>query len=59
MRSSFPLFPDSASTHSGSVDALFIIWSLVSIFFTLLIGSFTVAMLYLTLREDYLRSRGR
>src|SRR5436305_8397189 len=42
MRSSFPLFPDSASTHSGSVDALFIIWSLVSIFFTLLIAGLIV-----------------
>jgi len=32
MNPSFPLFPDSASTHSGHADALFIIWSLISIF---------------------------
>jgi len=42
MRSSFPLFPDSASTHSGNVDALFIIWSLISIFFTVLIAGLIV-----------------
>ncbi|MBW8877707.1 MAG: cytochrome c oxidase subunit II [Acidobacteria bacterium] len=42
MRSSFPLFPDSASTHAGTVDAIFIIWSLVSIFFTALIAGLIV-----------------
>jgi cytochrome c oxidase subunit 2 len=38
MNSSFPLFPDSASTHSGNVDSLFIIWALISVFFTILIA---------------------
>ncbi|HSS49270.1 MAG TPA: cytochrome c oxidase subunit II [Thermoanaerobaculia bacterium] len=42
MNSSFPLFPDSASTHAGHVDALFIIWSLISIFFTILIAGLIV-----------------
>jgi hypothetical protein len=28
------------------------------IFFTLLIGGFTLALMFLTLREDYLRSKG-
>jgi cytochrome c oxidase subunit 2 len=42
MNSSFPLFPDSASTHAGHVDSLFIIWSLISIFFTLLIAGLIV-----------------
>jgi cytochrome c oxidase subunit II len=42
MRSSFPLFPDSASTHAGHVDLLFVIWSLVSIFFTVLIAGLIV-----------------
>ena len=42
MNSSFPLFPDSASTHAGHVDALFIIWALISIFFTILIAGLIV-----------------
>jgi cytochrome c oxidase subunit II len=42
MNSSFPLFPDSASTHSGNVDSLFVIWSLISIFFTVLIAGLIV-----------------
>jgi cytochrome c oxidase subunit 2 len=42
MNSSFPLFPDSASTHAAHVDALFIIWALVSIFFTILIAGLIV-----------------
>ena len=29
------------------------------IFFTLLIGGFMLALTFLTLREDYLRSKGR
>jgi cytochrome c oxidase subunit 2 len=35
---SFPLFPESASSLSGDVDLLFIAWSAVSAFFTLLIA---------------------
>jgi cytochrome c oxidase subunit 2 len=38
MKSTFPLFPDSASALSGDVDALFIVWALVSVFFTILIA---------------------
>jgi cytochrome c oxidase subunit 2 len=42
MKSTFPLFPDSASTLSGHVDALYIVWGLVSVFFTLLIAGLIV-----------------
>jgi len=42
MRSSFPLFPESASNHAGNVDALFVIWALISIFFTILIAGLIV-----------------
>jgi cytochrome c oxidase subunit II len=38
MSSPFPLFPDSASALSGEVDLLFIIWCVISVFFTLLIA---------------------
>jgi cytochrome c oxidase subunit II len=38
MKSTFPLFPQSASSLSGDVDLLFIAWSAISIFFTLLIA---------------------
>jgi cytochrome c oxidase subunit II len=38
MKSSFPLFPDSASALSGEVDLLFVIWCVISVFFTLLIA---------------------
>jgi cytochrome c oxidase subunit 2 len=38
MSSPFPLFPDSASTLSGEVDRLFIAWSAISVFFSLLIA---------------------
>jgi cytochrome c oxidase subunit II len=34
----FPLFPESASSFSGDVDILFLVWSVISIFFSLLIG---------------------
>jgi cytochrome c oxidase subunit 2 len=42
MKSTFPLFPDSASAHSQQVDALYIIWALISIFFTILIAGLIV-----------------
>jgi cytochrome c oxidase subunit II len=42
MKSTFPLFPDSASTLSRNVDALYIVWALVSVFFTLLIAGLIV-----------------
>ena len=38
MQSAFPLFPESASTVSGDVDALYLYLCGVTIFFTLLIG---------------------
>jgi cytochrome c oxidase subunit 2 len=37
MKSTFPLFPDSASALSGHVDALYAVWVVVSLFFTVLI----------------------
>jgi cytochrome c oxidase subunit 2 len=42
MKPSFPLFPDSASALSTQVDALYVIWALISIFFTLLIAGLIV-----------------
>ncbi|HEX9943476.1 MAG TPA: cytochrome c oxidase subunit II [Thermoanaerobaculia bacterium] len=38
MNSQFPLFPESASTVSGDVDLLFVVWSVISLFFTVLIA---------------------
>jgi cytochrome c oxidase subunit 2 len=38
MKSTFPLFPDSASALSRDVDALYAVWVLVSLFFTALIA---------------------
>jgi cytochrome c oxidase subunit II len=38
MSSPFPLFPDSASSLSGDVDLLFVVWSVISLFFTVLIA---------------------
>jgi len=37
MQSSFPIVPESASTLSGEVDALYFYISGVTVFFTLLI----------------------
>jgi cytochrome c oxidase subunit 2 len=42
MQSTFPLFPQSASSLSGDVDMLFIAWSAISIFFSLLIAGLIV-----------------
>jgi len=38
MKSTFPLFPPSVSTYSGEVDRLFLSWSVISAFFTILIA---------------------
>jgi cytochrome c oxidase subunit 2 len=38
MNSPFPLFPVSASDFSDEVDLLFILWSVISVFFTILIA---------------------
>jgi cytochrome c oxidase subunit 2 len=42
MRTDLPLFPDSASTGAHQVDALFYVWSVVSIFFSILIAALIV-----------------
>jgi cytochrome c oxidase subunit II len=38
MNRQFPLFPEAASTVANDVDLLFIVWSVVSAFFTVLIA---------------------
>jgi cytochrome c oxidase subunit 2 len=40
--SKLPLFPESASTLAPQVDALFVVWSAISIFFSLLIAGLIV-----------------
>jgi cytochrome c oxidase subunit 2 len=52
MKSTFPLFPDSASALSGHVDALYIIWAVVSVFFTLLIAGLIVFFMTRYRRRD-------
>jgi len=47
MNPQLPLFPESASTLAPQVDALFITWSVISIFFTVLIA---VLILYFMAR---------
>ena len=42
MKSTFPLFPDSASALSGRVDMLYTVWVLVSLFFTALIAGLII-----------------
>jgi cytochrome c oxidase subunit 2 len=42
MKLPFPLFPESASSLSSEVDALFGLWALVSIFFSLLIAGLII-----------------
>jgi cytochrome c oxidase subunit 2 len=42
MKSPFHFFPDSAASFSGEVDALFIVWSVISLFFTVLIAGLIV-----------------
>ncbi|MEO6196432.1 MAG: cytochrome c oxidase subunit II [Thermoanaerobaculia bacterium] len=52
MKSTFPLFPDSASSLSSHVDALYIIWALVSVFFTILIAGLIVFFMARYRRSD-------
>jgi cytochrome c oxidase subunit 2 len=52
MKSTFPLFPDSASSLSSHVDALYIIWALVSVFFSLLIAGLIVFFMTRYRRRD-------
>lgn len=47
MEQDLPLFPESASTVSRQVDALFFAWSAISVFFTILIA---VLILYFMVR---------
>ncbi len=42
MNPPFPLFPESASSLSGEVDLLFVVWSVISVFFTLLIAGLII-----------------
>ncbi len=52
MKSTFPLFPDSASALSGHVDALYIIWAVVSVFFTVLIAGLILFFMIRYHRRD-------
>ena len=38
MNQQFPLFPEAASSVAGDVDLLFLVWSVISAFFTVLIA---------------------
>ena len=38
MNRQFPLFPEAASTVASEVDLLFVVWSVISVFFTVLIA---------------------
>lgn len=42
MNPPFPIFPESASSLSGEVDLLFVVWSVISVFFTLLIAGLII-----------------
>ena len=42
MEQQLPLFPESASTVAPQVDALFFVWSAISVFFTILIAALIV-----------------
>ena len=55
MSSPFPLFPESASSLSGDVDLLFVVWSVISIFFTALIAGL---ILYFMVRYRRRYTRG-
>jgi cytochrome c oxidase subunit 2 len=52
MKSTFPLFPDSASALSGHVDALYVIWAVVSVFFTILIAGLIIFFMARYKRRD-------
>jgi cytochrome c oxidase subunit II len=53
MKSTFPLFPDSASALSGRVDLLYVIWVLVSLFFTVLIAGLIVFFMFRYRRRHF------
>src|SRR5215213_5444588 len=42
MKQQFPLFPEAASTVARDVDLLFIVWSVISVFFTVLIAALII-----------------
>ena len=52
MKSSFPLFPDSASSLAGDVDALYLVWVVISVFFTLLIAGLILFLMARYRRRD-------
>ncbi len=54
MRSDLPLFPEAASTGAHQVDAIFFIWAVVSVFFSLLIAGLIIYFMtrYRRRRED-------
>ncbi|HEX7183874.1 MAG TPA: cytochrome c oxidase subunit II [Thermoanaerobaculia bacterium] len=42
METNLPLFPESASSVAPQIDALFVVWSVISVFFTLLIAGLII-----------------
>jgi cytochrome c oxidase subunit 2 len=42
MNQQFPLFPEAASTVANDVDLLFLVWSVISLFFTALIAGLII-----------------
>jgi cytochrome c oxidase subunit 2 len=52
MKSSFPLFPESASSLAGDVDALYLVWVAISVFFTLLIAGLILYLMARYRRRD-------
>src|SRR4028119_1564030 len=45
MNTQLPLFPESASSVAAEVDALFYVWSAISVFFTALIAGLIIYFL--------------
>ncbi len=45
MKSELPLFPEAASSNAAQVDALYLIWTAVSLFFAVLIGVLIVVFM--------------
>ncbi len=46
MRSELQLFPEAASSLAGQVDALYIVWAAISVFFSLLIAALLLYFFY-------------
>ena len=58
MQSSFPFIPESASTLSGDVDALYFYISGVTVFFTMLISLVVIFFVIRYRRRNPFESRG-